>query len=278
MRGPILLCTDMDRTLLPNGESRESPRARMLFGRLCDDPDVTLAYVTGRDTARVAAAIHAYDLPMPDHIIADVGTTITTTGGQRLADWDARIGKDWEGMQGADLQELIGERVGLVLQDASRQGRYKQSYEVHPPGDLAQLARDVAECLDAAGCKVTVVPSHDEVAGVGLLDVLPASAGKAPAIAFLQDWLGSAAENLVFAGDSGNDLDVLAGPWDAVLVANASEEVRRQALSEAERLGHADRLYLARGGVLDMNGNYAAGILEGVLHFHPEWEDVLCDR
>ena len=34
MTGKLLLCTDLDRTLLPNGESPESERARPLFRRL----------------------------------------------------------------------------------------------------------------------------------------------------------------------------------------------------------------------------------------------------
>ncbi len=46
-------------------------------------------------------------------------------------------------------------------------------------------------------------------------------------------------------------------------------------MREAEILGNADLLHLAKGGVLGMNGNYAAGILEGVLHFHPAWEKAL---
>jgi hypothetical protein len=34
--------------------------------------------------------------------------------------------------------------------------------------------------------------------------------------------------------------------------------------------GHRDTLYLAQGSFLGMNGNYAAGVLEGLAHFFPE--------
>jgi hypothetical protein len=44
--------------------------------------------------------------------------------------------------------------------------------------------------------------------------------------------------------------------------------VVEQATAEARRLGTAEHLYLARGGFLGMNGNYSAGILEGIGHFH----------
>jgi hypothetical protein len=79
----------------------------------------------------------------------------------------------------------------------------------------------------------------------------------------------------LFAGDSGNDLTVMASHLPAVLVANASDEVREQALELARRNGLVERLYLARGGFLELNGNYAAGILEGVAHFHPVIADCL---
>jgi hypothetical protein len=36
-------------------------------------------------------------------------------------------------------------------------------------------------------------------------------------------------------------------------------------------------LYLARGGLLEMNGNYSAGILEGVAHYHPELLELFSD-
>jgi hypothetical protein len=72
-------------------------------------------------------------------------------------------------------------------------------------------------------------------------------------------------ENTVFAGDSGNDLDVLLSDIPAVLVANADAEVRSLAAG-----AHKDTLYIARGDYLGMNGNYSAGILEGVAHYLPE--------
>jgi len=37
----------------------------------------------------------------------------------------------------------------------------------------------------------------------------------------------------------------------------------------------AASLYLAHGGLLGMNGNYSAGILEGVVHFIPATRDWL---
>lgn len=76
-------------------------------------------------------------------------------------------------------------------------------------------------------------------------------------------------ENTVFCGDSGNDLEVLASPIPAVLVANAQPVVREFALQRAHALGCEQQLYIAKGGFKGMNGNYSAGMLEGIAHYHP---------
>ena len=75
---------------------------------------------------------------------------------------------------------------------------------------------------------------------------------------------------VVFAGDSGNDLPALTSGLQAVLVANANEEVRQEAVREVTALGISAKLYLAQGDFLGMNGNYSAGVLEGLAHFLPE--------
>ena len=77
----------------------------------------------------------------------------------------------------------------------------------------------------------------------------------------------------VFAGDSGNDLDVLVSGLQSVLVKNAAEDVRRTACHRLAEKGFSDRLYLAKGSFKGMNGNYAAGVLEGLAHFFPEIAD-----
>ena len=43
MNRQLLLCTDLDRTVLPNGPQSESQGARTLFAALAARPEVTLA-------------------------------------------------------------------------------------------------------------------------------------------------------------------------------------------------------------------------------------------
>jgi hypothetical protein len=49
--------------------------------------------------------------------------------------------------------------------------------------------------------------------------------------------------------------------------------VQQEAIELAASSGHSAQLYIARGGYNGMNGNYSAGILEGIAHYHPQWRD-----
>jgi len=271
MSARILLCSDLDRTILPNGSQPESAEARPRLRVLAARPECTLAYVSGRHEALLREAIEAYDLPLPDYAIGDVGTTIYQV---QSADrwipspaWAEEIAPDWAGLGHADLAELLDGLDHLEQQEPEKQNRFKLSY--YAPQDIPRdaLLDTVRRRLDPHRVRASLIWSVDEAAHVGLLDVLPASATKLHAIRFLMRELGFDEASAVFAGDSGNDLPVLTSGLQSVLVHNAREEVREEALRLAPV---PDRLYVARGGFLGMNGNYAAGVLEGVSHFIPE--------
>jgi sucrose-6-phosphatase len=264
----FLLCTDLDRTLIPNGKQPESPTAMQRFRSLAGCGKVTLAYVTGRHRALIEQAIAEFGLPQPDFAIADVGTTIYrvyASGWRQWDEWDAEIAPDWQGLTHEGLQRLLGVFPDLRMQEPEKQNRHKLSFYVSPETDTNRLLEEVDARLKQSGIRANLIWSIDEKAGVGLLDVLPASANKLHAIRFLMQQQGFAQERTVFAGDSGNDLDVLLSSIPSVLVANADEEVKKLAGQ-----AHKDTLYVAKGGYLGMNGNYSAGILEGIAHYLPE--------
>ncbi|MCU7906341.1 MAG: HAD hydrolase family protein [Candidatus Thiodiazotropha sp. (ex Epidulcina cf. delphinae)] len=275
----LLICTDLDRTLIPNGPQQESPGARACFKRLCDSDEVVLAYVSGRDHNLVKKAIVDYALPQPDYVVGDVGTTLyrldTSDGWSHLSDWEPNISRDWNGKSHRELRTLFADIRELRLQESGKQNRYKLSYYVALYHDHDLLLERMLRRLDTQGVKSSLVWSVDEQAGVGLLDVVPERATKYHAIEFLRQTLGYRVAEVLFSGDSGNDLDVLASPIPAVLVANARQEVRNQAQRLARERAMQDVLYLAKGGFMGMNGNYSAGILEGLAHYHPSFERVL---
>lgn len=273
MGQPVLLCSDLDRTILPNGRQPESPQARPLLRALAARPEVTLAYVSGRHEALLKQAIEEYAIPVPDYAIGDVGTTIYEIrdgAWQAWPAWAEEIAPDWRGRSHDELAGLFADMNDLVLQEAEKQGRFKLSYYTPADMDRTALLPEMEQRLGALGVRASLIWSVDEAAKVGLLDVLPASATKLHAVRFLMERKGFSEARTVFAGDSGNDLPALTSGLQAVLVRNAHPEVLREALDTLAAKGAADKLFIAEGGFLGMNGNYAAGVLEGLAHFLPE--------
>jgi sucrose-6F-phosphate phosphohydrolase len=273
MGNRLLIATDLDRTLLPNGPQAESPGARDLLTRLVDHPRVSLAYVSGRHRELVEDAMAQWSLPRPDRVIGDVGTTIwhVPPSGEwrRDAAWEDAIGEDWAGFTAAQLSERLDGLPGLVLQPPEQQNRHKLSYFLPADTNMLVLEPRLRERLQGEGIDARFVFSVDETEDQGLLDVLPQRASKLHAIEAVLDEMALGPEEFVFCGDSGNDLEVLVSALPAVLVANATQSVREAALAGAAAAGTEDRLYCAHGGFQGMNGCYAGGMLEGIAHYHP---------
>lgn len=275
----LLICTDLDRTLIPNGTQPESPDARRHFAALVARNEVSLCYVTGRHRELVEKAIVNYCLPQPDFVIGDVGTTIYDCSPKRgwtpIEAWQNKIAADWKGRSNEDLKAMLAGITELRPQEYHKQNRFKLSYYLPVQTDIESLRSRIGTTLEADAIRASQVYSIDEPAGIGLLDILPERATKFHAVEFLMEEQCFGLDHTVFCGDSGNDLEVLVSPIASVLVANSSVEVQAIARDTAGARGLADRLYVAGRGFLGMNGNYAAGILEGIAHYHPHIVDWL---
>jgi sucrose-6F-phosphate phosphohydrolase len=281
---PVLLCCDLDRTLIPNGRAEESPGARERLARFCAEPSVELVFVSGRDLQLVLDGIDEWSLPQPDYIIGDVGTTIyapRSRSGFGDGDWihwpawTDQIAPDWNGLTHDNISHIFADISALEPQEANKQGTFKASYYVDRQVNQEVLDAELHGRLWQHGVDARLVWSLDEAADVLLLDVLPSSASKLHAIEFLIQRLAFDERRALFAGDSGNDLHALGSHINGVLVANADPEVKRRA-REVVRAGALEHtLYLARGGLFGMNGNYASGVLEGLAHYLPETVDFM---
>ncbi|WP_103666272.1 HAD-IIB family hydrolase [Pseudanabaena sp. BC1403] len=272
----LLICTDLDRTLLPNGKQPESPEARSIFKRLVSRPEVCLVYVSGRNLSLVQEAIQEYDLPTPHWVIGDVGSTIYQRDGDRWKSWQSwtqEIAVDWKGLNAVDLEPLfvdLTEISHLILQEPDQQNRFKLSYYLPLDIEKDALQQYIKLRLEEQNIAASLIYSVDEAKAIGLLDILPAKATKFHAVEFLMKQLGFDYNNTFFAGDSGNDMPLLISPVHSVLVANAHEDIIKQSQIQAKEHGNTNCLHLAKGGFLGMNGNYSAGILEGIVHYYPD--------
>ncbi|MEE9321689.1 MAG: HAD-IIB family hydrolase [Granulosicoccus sp.] len=285
------LCTDLDRTLLPNGTANESPQVRNWLAALVQQAPLKLAYVTGRDLGRVEEAIESWSLPLPDVIVADVGTSIyqrTADGWVSNDSWQQQIAIDWQGKTSADVAVALDGFSSLESQAPDQLGRYKMSYNLASTVDYPSIKSDIEKQLADAGLHSMLLYSDDPAAGHALLDVVPAHSDKYFALKFLQtlsahdsEYQGDVA--MVFAGDSGNDLNVLQSDIHSIIVANADATTQDQACRLSKANGTTDRLFPGPGGwpaaqalfQERLNGNYAAGILQGVLHWWPDLVPLL---
>ena len=278
---PLLLCSDLDRTLLPNGSWPESPEARPRLRAFAERPETAVAYVSGRHEALLREAIEEYRLPRPDYAIGDVGTTIYLVEGDHWTPWSAwseHIAADWAGRSHGDLKAALDGLDGLVPQEAEKQNTFKLSFYTPMAVERDALLARVRERIAPLGARCSLIWSIDEAAGTGLLDILPERATKRHAVEFLVERRRFERDLTVFAGDSGNDLPVFESGLNAVLVRNASDEVRAEAHALAEAAGDPARVYVAGGDFLGMNGYYSAGVLEGLAHFHPVVRDWLLEH
>ena len=262
----ILLCSDLDRTILPNGEAPESPGAREVLRRIARRAQIRLVYVSGRNRKLIQDAIENYRLPLPDFAIGDVGTTIYDLdkgSWNKWSAWNDEISKDWPEGGHDELAGMLSDMAQLRPQESEKQNRFKLSYYTDADADQQVLVQEIRQRLKSRGVRPSVIWSVDEQRDVGLIDVLPERANKVHAVRFL-----------AYAGDSGNDLAVMVSDIQSILVRNAAETVRREARESVEKSGLEETLYEAKGGFLGMNGNYTAGVLEGLAHFLPvtrEW-------
>ena len=105
-----LICSDLDRTIIPNGYQEESAHARAVFRQLAEHSNISLAYVSGRDKKLILDAIEEFYLPMPDYAIGNVGTTLyrVINGNWQLSDdWIDEIGQDWKSLAGGSYQNFL---------------------------------------------------------------------------------------------------------------------------------------------------------------------------
>jgi HAD superfamily hydrolase (TIGR01484 family) len=259
---PRVLATDLDGTFIPLPGNADNLAALEIFRQARAGMDFGLVFATGRHLESVLAAMEEYALPRPDWIVCDVGTSIHHRHGDSFgpfAPFEDYLARQTHGIDRTAVESLLADLDGLALQSPERQQRFKISYE--SSADATEpLAAAISRRLDQArlpyACLASVDPFHDH----GLLDVLPTGASKAAALLWLSTHADFSPDEVVFSGDSGNDLAALVCGFRAIVVANAPDSLANRAQSELAARDLADRLFRATRPA-------TSGVLEGCRHF-----------
>ena len=262
-----ILATDLDRTLLPNGSWPPDPGAIDLFNELTQKYGVRVVYVTGRNLDLTEQAINEFGVRYPDVLIGDVGTSIRVyeEGTWQLHHgWENHVRQASPRWDAGAVRAAVAGIEGLTEQAREHCGPFKQSYYVDHDRNEAIL-KAVREQVEGRFDEV-IIYSFDSRSGTGLLDFLPHSATKQTALEYIADELGVNKSDVVFCGDSGNDVFPLTAGFSGVLVRNADDQLVasvRQAMDQCPEL----KVYFAKGDFRGLNGYYTSGVIEGACHY-----------
>ncbi|MEM9658839.1 MAG: HAD-IIB family hydrolase [Planctomycetota bacterium] len=262
-----ILATDLDRTLLPNGHWEGDEAAIAMFNELTEKHDTLVVYVTGRNLALTEKAIEEFGVRHPHFLCGDVGTTIRKFENGAWHDdggWVAHVKRSSPRWDAAAIGSAVADVDGMREQEAEHQNQFKQSYYVdHAKKEtvLQQVDERVKGKFDEV-----VVYSFDSQDGKGLIDFLPNSATKQTALEYVAEASGVPKEEVVFCGDSGNDIFPLTAGFRGVLVRNADEQLVEK-VREAMEGNSALQAYFAKGDFQGLSGYYTSGVIEGAYHY-----------
>ncbi len=235
-----LIIADVDNTLTGNDD--ELHRFFELIANAKDH--VGFGIATGRRYEEVLKLIEDYDMPHPEVLITSVGTEIYYGKSFTLdTSWQKHIDFRWNPER---IMEVLGGLKGFYLQEEEEQSTYKISFEVD--FTVAPNEQQIKRILRENKIRAKVVSSLNM-----FLDVIPSRAGSGLSIRHMAYKWGFPLENILIAGDSGNDAEMLAGNTLGVVVGNYSPEL--------DRLRKYPRVYFAEA-------SHAGGIIEGVAYYN----------
>jgi len=232
--------SDLDQSLLGD------PQALKQYLQILRDnrKELTFGIATGRRFDSALAVMRKHHMPAPDVLISGLGTRIHY--GKSLTEddrWANHIDHDWNPRK--ILRTLAGQ-PGLQMQPEEMQSQFKISYYYQPDKGLA--IDELIALLHQQEITANVICSFGQY-----IDIVPTRASKGQALRYVALRLDIPLEQILVAGGSGADEDMMRGNALAVVVANRHEE-------ELSQLVNQERIYFARQA-------HALGILEAVEHY-----------
>lgn len=262
-----ILATDLDRTLLPNGRWPGDRGSIEMFNELTEKHGVYVVYVTGRNLQLSEDAIQQYGIRHPHILVSDVGTSIRIYNDRSWDDYEGwyELVKQSSPRWDADaIRSAVSDVDGLIEQEREHCGPLKQSYYVDHVNK-----EPILEAVDVhvkGKYDEVIVYSYDSQSRKGLLDFLPNSATKQTALEFIAKELGADREDVIFCGDSGNDVFPLTAGFSGVMVRNADEQLVAD-VKQAMEKNPSIRIYHAKGNFRNLSGYYTSGVIEGAYHY-----------
>jgi len=234
------IVTDLDQNLLGN------PAAMERFAEVIRDNhrDVTFGIATGRRFDSALAVMKKHRIPRPDVLISSLGTRIHYGTNLTEDDWWAdHIDHHWNPQR---VRRVLAEVPGLEMQPNREQSAFKLSYFYDP--EKAPSPEEIVTLIRQTELTANVFCSFGQ-----FLDIVPSRASKGQALRYVSQLLGIPLEQMLVAGGSGADEDMMLGNTLAVVVGNRHHEELSQ-LEDQENIYFADQ-------------PHALGILQAIDHY-----------
>ncbi len=246
-----LLSFDIDNTLIDFHTQKSN--FRKVWKKHKPSKDILLTYNTGRLIDDVLNLIGKGILPKPDYIISGVGTHIYDFKNKSvIKEFNDILDDGWDLKSVETIIQNIDHPISE--QPTRFQHAYKRSYYFH--NATTELITSIENDFIKANMDINVVYSGEQY-----LDILPKWANKGNALQWLLRKLNITAENILVAGDSGNDsamfdIENIKG----IVVANAHEELYT---------------YTKHRQVYHSENEKGDGVIEGLIYYNILPEEAL---
>jgi len=209
-----LIITDIDNTLV--GDDDELAKFLKWYKKNNDSFGFGIA--TGRNIDSALAVLEEQKVPTPQILITSVGTEIYYYNNGKLVEdkrWQKFLSENW---QPDKIRNLLKDLDFLEPQEDQRE--FKISYNLKD--DNYSRIRRVHAILKENKIRYKAIPVEGK-----FLDILPYRASKYKAIVHVCNKWKLNHDNVLVAGDSGNDRDMLQQMTNSVVVSNHQKELRR---------------------------------------------------
>ena len=264
-----VIATDLDRTLLPNGNQKYDGSMPIL-DKIIKNEKLKIIYVTGRNLKLVKDAIRKFKSPLPDFIVGEVGAKIYFRKNNNFIEdkkWAKLIKSATKNWNLYKFKEELSLIKGLRLQEKDKQNKFKLSYYIDNLKKSEPIIKEATKIIKTICEDAITVYSVDETINIGLLDIIPKRATKLAGLEYLRKKLGLKKEEIIYCGDSGNDVLPLTYGYKAILVRNSIKEIKDVVKEIATQKEIINNIYIARG-YKKLNGYYVSGIIEGLIKFN----------
>lgn len=241
LKAQLFFISDLDGTLVEEEDVRGLKELTEWINERKES--VVFGVASGRNKEITRKAFSDYDLPNPDILICSAGSEIYYTD-KCIPDkgYESHIDYMWKRDQ---LQEALKKFPGIKLQEPKAQWRFKLSYYVQDGFDDDRMA-DLYKFLDDHKLRAKVLLTDHYY-----LDFLPFRASKGSAVRYLSYKWKVPLSRFITSGNGGNDIDMLKGKINGIVVANYS--------SELEQLRKYPSIYFTKKSLSE-------GVLEGIQH------------